>query len=863
MPAPQDQRHGLEAEIYRAWKSAAANPAVAAEVLSQNPTPGDPALKSRFETLPDLTRSSSDLTTVTFERWQQQIDAMRTGDAAVHVNDSASAVEAFQHLTDLHRDGEHPLPLIEAQIGLGDLARQQDQPEQAASHYERAIGLARQHGCDHALVRASLGIGYAQLSSVSAAAALQRFSEAATVATSRGWRLDQANAQLGRGECHARLWRMTAALQDLLAALNLFEQIRSDEGIANAAMQLGEVSRRLRWVEEAVGWYTMALRTARRGRSPISIANALDGLAEVEVAMNAYSSARAHLREAVAIAENGYPRGVAHALNGLGRCAYAQQDYRTALSEFERARSAYLDIGLFTSAAISCNGIAAVAERLGERDLEMRARLDCVALVERTRAAQVTHGDQAEYFHRFGEYYFRAMDAAIRYGDIEGFVAVFEAVAGRRLAGLLAPNSDAGAVRLLAQLAKLSADARNDPVSEDSPERRVTRALRRAAAVNGMAEMTRAAFEDVMAEPYQHFDLDGVTELYSRAVENGRALILVAEDQRNETLYWFAHVPEQGPPHAGIATLPAATSDLLSSLHVNGLPRSATWRDVEALAALLPPNLRSLLSALPTSETITIIPAGRLWHVPWNCVPFTSSPEDAPNRPQRPTYLGERFAIVLNPTVAFAARYMRSNSSVTPQRVAWWRSCQVANQNVRALAQPTLAPHQTVRKLATAEEARTAALQATDDLVVVIAHGRPTPGIVHYIDLDEAAPLTPADQLESTPPTTLVLIACWGTTAPGGKHHGDPLSLATVALAKGTAAVAATNSELLDDPLSAAFVNQFLHAALAGPLHEALHDSIRKFLTREDAANGFLSRWAPLTVVGHALSKTTSQGLTR
>ena len=103
-----------------------------------------------------------------------------------------------------------------------------------------------------------------------------------------------------------------------------------------------------------------------------------------------------------------------------------------------------------------------------------------------------------------------------------------------------------------------------------------------------------------------------------------------------------------------------------------------------------------------------------------------------------------------------------------------------------------------------------------DDLIVVVAHGRPVREFVHYLELNDETSLTPADMLHAAPPPALVLICCWGAHTPT-TGSGDPMTIATLALARGSRAVAATTSELMDDPASAAFVNRFLHAMTDRP----------------------------------------------
>jgi hypothetical protein len=77
------------------------------------------------------------------------------------------------------------------------------------------------------------------------------------------------------------------------------------------------------------------------------------------------------------------------------------------------------------------------------------------------------------------------------------------------------------------------------------------------------------------------------------------------------------------------------------------------------------------------------------------------------------------------------------------------------------------------------------------DAVVIAAHGRPMPGLGHYLGLGSDVILTPAEMFASTLPKSLALLACWGDRVPG-QSSGDLLTLATIALARGSRQILVT-----------------------------------------------------------------------
>lgn len=127
--------------LFEAWRSPDLE--TIRRLLISMPALGDLALRSRFETLVDLHRSPTSTRTsghalartsmpiVDRDRWDLQVGLMRAGDAAIQRNEQAFGLEAFEALRESHRVGEHPLPLIEAATGLGDLARQRDDLEES------------------------------------------------------------------------------------------------------------------------------------------------------------------------------------------------------------------------------------------------------------------------------------------------------------------------------------------------------------------------------------------------------------------------------------------------------------------------------------------------------------------------------------------------------------------------------------------------------------------------------------------------------------------------------------------------------------------------------------------------------------
>lgn len=791
------------------------------------PVPGRLSLRCRYEALSEgntVGRPASEFD-ITEHLWRDQITLFDAGDTALRHNDNDSAVAAFEQLIQSQSEVHHPIAEIDGRIGLADAHRQAERVDESVDLYATALADARNCGYGYGQVRAGIPLGYLHLRSGSATRAAQEFETASRIARDNDWRLDIANALTGLGEAFQRLRNVTGSMKALLAALTIFEALSSEEGVVNATVQLGELCRRNRWLAEAEGWYGQAIDVARTRPMAIALTNALDGLAEVQLAQGDRLSAIQNHVEAYRVAGPSNPRGRAHAVNGLARCAVNARRYEKAIELFGHGLQLYMSIDDLTAAATSESGIAHCYEALGDLDAAVQHRVSAVTLVEAMRAAQSQHTHQAEYFDRFGTAHEMAVRSALRAGDPAAFVAVFESMAGRRLAGLMtsAPENATAAEQLVASISKANAQA--------GQRRSRTRTLDDLALGEPRSDRANRSFDDTVSGLYSAFDPSETENLWARTDTGDAHLLLIVALRDPDELAWLLR-PAQGPLHIGLQDLPTATREVIDSLHTDGLPLNAGPEFVTPLGELMPAAVRDEIAP---GEPIVIVPVGRLWAVPWTAIPLPDA-----------TYLGERNPVSVSPSLTSVAHTSGGARQPAGKRIAYWESPIVEHHRVVAyLGRDDLS----VEAVSDAAACRIAILDARTDLVVVVAHGRPVRALVHYLELDEQTALTPADMLDAAPPPTLVLISCWGAHAPG-RVSGDPMTIATLALARGVRTVAATTSEMLDDPSSSAFVNQFLSAATVHPLPEALHIATRRWLARPANRDGLLSRWSPLITLG-------------
>lgn len=823
--------------LFEMW-ARATEPETAPWVIKNLKVPGSLAMRCRYELLADGNAAvhGPEAFLITRTKWDQQTTLVTQGDDAIDRFDLDAAEVAFTRLRASHDGHEFPLALIDGEIGLGQVAHHRERPELAVKHLTTALTFARSAGYLYAQVRASIVLGEMLVASGSAKQAHGHFLDALLIAAERDWRIDEANALIGVGHALERLRLTLSAMQALLDAFEIFESIGAQGGLANAALLLGDVCRREGWSDDAAGWYRQAAAFAHSSRTRVAEANAWDGLGETLLALGDWDEAAKAQRRAYELSAE-YPRGRAHSALGLGRVAFARGEIDEARDWFSEALDGYLGIDDLASAANSYESLARVELRTGDVTAALDRRWAAVASIEQIRAAQPLHDHQGEYFRRYRHFYHRAMTFAIEASNLELFVATFEAIAGRRLASLLASTANPEEARLLAGLVQeADSQARLLPLPKESVDnrRQVVQAMGNLAARSALPDLAARALEDVVAATYRPFDRESASEIWDNL---GSAPVLaVALLDDSSDLAWMLRGAAT-EVHVGLHKVDSETASLIKDLARVGLPAMATPDLLGPLGALLPAELVDLIITL---DAITIVPAGNLWAVPWLALPISDG-----------SILGELLPITVMPSLTLAAT-LAAPARKRPIRVGVWRSPSVRAHKIRGFTG--------VRSVdevlySSASEAKRSLLLGDVDLAVIVAHGTPRVGLVHALELDDDTTLVPAELLLASPPAELVLISCWGARVPA--QEGDPLSLATLAVLRGTTSAIASTSEIADDGSATLLVNMLLKQSAAHELPIALHLALRRWLSHSEHRQGYLSRWAPLIAIGTLQGGTT------
>lgn len=811
--------------LFDAW-TAGPDDATAQRLLVELPVPGSVALRGRFMFLTDpQPRFAADAFELEWDTWTQQIALTDTGDAALLAGDLDAARASFSALATSHRRHRHPLPLVDALLGLGEAARNSDDFDRAAEllHESRSVAVA----CSYrfGVMRATLSLGYLTLHKGSVDDALSLFAEAERVAEELDDRVLRAGAFVGAGEAHDKAGRRAEAIAAVERAVEIFEQLRSHAGVVNASLILGDLYRRERDVSRSRAAFERALKLAEEHGPWVATVNALDGLAEAHLALGDLEAARARYAQAYDRSQSrDYTRGMAHATNGLGRVMFAASELESAVEMHSAAADLFALVDDSWSQASALTGRADAYEMMGRLQDAIESRLDAVGCIERVRAAQDRHRPQEEFLERFAAVYRAALRTAHAAQRCDAFVAVFEALAGRRLAGLLEATDTAAADAAFAGQ-MLSFAATRPPTNDDvSREEKIARLLGRTALRGHLPEAVQQGIDDLVAAAYTAFDPAHAPTIIDKLGGKTFMALCVLPGRDNEVMALVGIGTE--PVAIKSWRLPDETVALVRTLASHGLPPEARLVDIDPLRHLLPPGTDL------GSRELLIVAIDPLWAVPWPALDTGGG-----------LVLGEQHAITLAPSLTLAVQPPRPHPKGST--VAAWRSPHVKHIQLHAFTEDKRIDF---KALDHAVDTKDRILDGAVDTLVLVAHGVPAPGVRHFLELDTDVYVTPLDLIGANVPRRLALIACWSAHTPEGQR-GEPLTLATIAAMRG-AQVICTVSELADDRLASTFINNVLHDSIATDFATAIHTATVSYLQAPSRRAGFLSRWAPLITVG-------------
>ncbi len=829
-----------------------------AKILDGIPVPGAIALRSRYRHLLDRHAPPGPWEA---GDWEAILAAEDEGDQVVRHNDGETARDVYIRLLGLEPSATHRVVTVHAHTGLGDIALATNDGESATREYEAALAIARQDSYRFGQVKPLLGLGYVTLMFHSAGTALDPFREAARLAGEVRDPLYAGNALLGAAECEERSGDLEGAAAHAREAYGMLAEVGSTLGMGNAAHRLGAMLHRLGRASEAREWYERARDAFTDVGNPMGLTNALSGLGDVllEVDEDFDAAERSYAASLDVASKAALSLSMAHALQDLARVSRARGDWAAAAAGFEKSLASYIEAGDLLGMTNALDKLAEAQDQLGQGSEALATRMRAVFEIEEYRATHDDERSQAEYRRRFRRVYSAALEASIEAGSAASFAVVADCLAGRRLAGLfseMARTAKTGELSFLQEMVT-HADQRlvnyrrqrraSPPVGDASPEAKRKRLIPLLGALgvrHGLTGQAESSLDDLLAAVYLPPADEGAALL--AALPAGCHILQVLIDPASSDpdsahpARWLWRDPA-GVPHLG-TTESGDAADLITVLQGDSDQRAdLRISDLEPLRDLLPRELRDAIAADP--RPLIIIPVGELWLIPWGAVPVSG-----PGSP--PRVLGEAVPYVICPSLTVQRRLAERGAPppfATPGRASLWRSPQVRRHEFRTfLADPSWE----VSELTSAAEAKQHLMGSVgDDVVVVTGHGRPVQGLGHYLELDAGQWLLPVDLIGASPPTRLLVIACWGGAVPG-RGPTDPLSLATLALAARSTEIMATVGELADSEPASEFVEHILENLATMPLPAAVHATTRWFLDDEHDRADRVHHWAPLVPFG-------------
>lgn len=815
--------------------------------------PGPLALRSRYRQALDPQAPAGpwdpDLAP---QAWQRILTLEHEADRAVRANDATAARGLFTELLRAEPSATHRVVTINALIGLGDVSFAADDAENALRQFELALEMAATDGYRFGRLRALTGLGYLTLRFHSAGAALSRFREASGLAAELDEILYAGNALLGVAECQERTGDLDSAVEHAIAAHHAFDRTGSALGVGNAAQRLGATLHRLGRDVQAREWYERACTAFIEAGNPMGLTNVLSGLGDLLLDRERdFDTAEQVYRESLRVAEAaGLRASRAHALQDLARVERARGRWADALPAFEAALAAYRDLDDILGAVNALGKIAEAHRKLGQNAASLRARMEAVFWVEEFRATHRDERSQREYRDRFELIYTHALEAATVEQEPAAFAVAADCLAGRRLAGLFAETLRAagghGELSLLQELLvradqrlvehRRGTGRRIGPEPQQERRERVIGLLGAFGVKHGLAEQAQSSLDDLLAAIYLPPSDEG-DALLAALPDDCHVLQMLIDPVDAALARWLWRTPD-GAVRLGATGLGAAAVELIAQLQQDGDERaSLKIPDMTPLEALLPDEFRGVVS-VDGRHRVIVIPIGELWLVPWSAVPVDAT-----------RVLGEAAVYVVCPSLTIQRQLAERGAPLpprTPRRVSLWRSPMVTAHTLTGFRDD---PAWEVLELASSAEAKERLRNGGDGAIVVTGHGRPAPGLGHYLELDSGEWLLPVDLVGARPPTRLCMIACWGGAVPG-RGPTDPLSLATLALAAGSIEIIATVGELADTASASAYVERVLTGQAGVSLPEALHAATCWMLEHEGDRSDRIHHWAPLIPIG-------------
>jgi tetratricopeptide (TPR) repeat protein/DNA-binding SARP family transcriptional activator len=257
-----------------------------------------------------------------------------------------------------------------ALANLGVVHMRQGRYEQAAEHYQGALGLFRETGDRVGEARTLTHLGLVNWRQGRYQQAAERHAQALTCYRQTGTRVGEANALSNLGLVSWRQGRYGEAAEGHRQALTLYRETGHRFGEANALANLGVVYLRQGRYEQADDDLRQALTLFRETGNRVGVGYALANLGVVNLRQGRHEQAADDLRQALTVfRETGDRDGEAEALNRMGETLHATGQSEQARAQHAAALALAVETGDRYQQARAHAGLAHTRHAAGEHGL--------------------------------------------------------------------------------------------------------------------------------------------------------------------------------------------------------------------------------------------------------------------------------------------------------------------------------------------------------------------------------------------------------------------------------------------------------------------------------------------------------------
>jgi tetratricopeptide (TPR) repeat protein/DNA-binding SARP family transcriptional activator len=257
-----------------------------------------------------------------------------------------------------------------ALANLGVVHMRQGRYEQAAEHYQGALGLFRETGDRVGEARTLTHLGLVNWRQGRYQQAAERHGQALTCYRQTGTRVGEANALSNLGLVSWRQGRYGEAADVHRQALTLYRETGHRFGEANALANLGVVYLRQGRYEQAADDLRQALTLFRETGNRVGVGYALANLGVVNLRQGRYEQAADNLQQGLTLfRETGDRDGEAEALNRMGETLHATGQSEQARAQHAAALALAVETGDRYQQARAHAGLAHTRHAAGEHGL--------------------------------------------------------------------------------------------------------------------------------------------------------------------------------------------------------------------------------------------------------------------------------------------------------------------------------------------------------------------------------------------------------------------------------------------------------------------------------------------------------------